>query len=98
MADIEPAPVVDCTECGTELTPKLRPLCQGCVDDACEAVIVDCSMCGKNQADTCESCAGNVSAERVREWAQRRKMLGLLSPECFAEFELCISDIEAGDA
>ena len=94
-----------CDECQTE--PKGSMLCEGCADRKIseardewerDADLQNCDRCDDRPADCCDSCASEGTADVVREWAQRRKMLGLLSLECFAEFELCISDIEAGDA
>jgi hypothetical protein len=93
-ATVEPT-VVDCTKCGGELSKRNRPLCQSCVDDACADVNVDCMICGLHNAERCDDCASGATAERVREYADRRKMLGLMSPEIYAAFELRAEDLES---
>ncbi len=94
----ETTPVVDCTKFGDETR---APLCAHCVDeridDAREAFVVDCNGCAQ-PAELCESCAADGLHDRLMEWAGRRKALGLLSAECFAEFELCAEDLRVGDA
>lgn len=94
MAAQEPT-AIDCAKCGDELTEKLRPLCTHCVDDAVGANDSgECEHCS-NDAEVCEPCARGNPAERVREYADRRKMLGLMSPEVFEAFQLCAEDLEA---
>ena len=93
-ATVEPT-ALDCVKCGDELTEKLRPLCMHCVDDAVAADDSgECAHC-RNDAEVCESCAHGDVSVRVREYAERRRMLGLMSPEIFAAFELCAEDLEA---
>ncbi len=94
----EPTPVIDCTKCGDELTQKKRPLCQGCVDDACADVEIKCNICGSHRAECGGDCVSAGTAGRVRDYAARRKALGFMTPEVFAAFELFADDLGAGDA
>ena len=91
----EPAPVIDCTMCGDELTEKKRPLCRDCVDDACEAVEIDCAICGQRRASHCDDCAQPELGYVVREYATRRKSLGLMSIDAYDAIMLMASDLEA---
>ncbi len=66
-----------------------------CVDDAVAANdSAECTYC-RSDAEVCEPCGRGGVAGRVREYAERRRMLGLMSPEIFAAFELCADDLEA---
>ena len=94
----EPTHVIDCTKCGDELTQKKRPLCRGCVDDACEAVEIDCAICGKRRASHCDDCAQSDLGYVVREYAGRRKALGFMTAEMVAAFEEFAEDLEANVA
>ena len=93
--NINPPGVIDCTKCGDELTQKKRPLCQGCVDDACADVEIDCGICGRHRAECCDDCASSGTAEKVREYAARRKSLGLMSIDAYDAIMLMASDFEA---
>lgn len=52
----------------------------------------DCESVALNMV--CESCASNQVADRIREYADRRKMLGFMSPEVFAAFGEFIDELE----
>lgn len=64
--------------------------CDNC-DDEADACL--CRGCEGSEEDKSRTAAGTS----VRDWADRQKALGRLSPELLAEFERCAEDLEVGD-
>lgn len=94
-----------CDTCNTE--PTAGMFCETCVEAKLaqareegerDADPQTCDRCGDRPADCCDYCADGGAADRVRNWAARRKALGLLSAECFEAFELFAEDLRVGDA
>lgn len=81
-----PATVV-CEDCGKELAPGAKASCRKC---AIEMV--------KNAVDEAEEpdCDHKDPSEALREWAQRRFVMGQISREVRDELEQCAEDIECG--
>lgn len=76
-----------------------------CLD--CAQAIVEgvCDRCAEKRADEAWENGGDERereaespAERVRNWARRRHLLGFLTAEARKDFELLAEDMECGDA
>jgi hypothetical protein len=65
------------------------PVCGHCADQRAESEGIECFSDGKSEG----MAEREPTADRIREYADRRKMLGLMSPEVYREFEECIEEL-----
>lgn len=83
-----------CDTCNTE--PTAGMFCESCV----EAKVVQARAEGERDCDPqncdrcCDECAAGNVIDAVREYADRRKMLGFMSPEVFAAFGELVDELE----
>jgi hypothetical protein len=84
-------------ECDGCRTPRGEILCEACVDKLYPGT-TECDGCG-SPAAVCESCACDGLADRVRQWADRRRCSpSPLSRDAQEAIELLVGDLKAGDA
>jgi hypothetical protein len=82
----EPTPVVNCATCGDELTKARHPVCGFCADARANNEVNEAIHIHEEEHD-------GMLTDAIRDYAERRKMLGQMSPEVFRAFEECIEEL-----
>lgn len=78
---------VTCEDCSKEIKPGARASCLRCVRTAISEAEEDAFAEGEEEG-------ADKPAESIREWADRRFILGQISSQVRAELDLCADDIE----
>ena len=80
--------VAVCTECDKDIALGERMICRDCETAAEECAFDEGRYQAENEREN--------NPDLIREWAQRRFVMGQISRELRDELELCAADIEVG--